>query len=550
MSDTKPDPTAPEFPAGRQTIAQLIQQGLFHHRQGQTALAMERYSEVLQKNPEHPEALYYVAVISCQEGQYQQGVNLVRRALTFTAPQARMLNLLGQALDRLGQPLDAMKALDQAIALDPNLAAAHGNRANILIDAGLPDMALQAFDRAIALDPTSTPDLINRGALLELAGQPEDALKDYDAAIKLAPNAAETYCNRASVLKDLGLLELGGGGETSPRFAEAIASYDRAIKIKPRMHEAYAARGQIKLQCGDWPDGFADYDHRAEFESTPFKAMTAPRWHGEPRPGERIVLVTEQGLGDIIQFGRFAAVLASQGHDIAILPRKGMAALLSSLKGVTVLRDRDELERDGRPYRWLPLMSAPTILGVTPDTMPPVVPYLAADPARVAAWAGKLGHARFKIGINWSPGNPDRTPLARRDIPLTQFAPLAKLPGVEFIALQKGAPLGEIKGTAFRDQIKVLDADPNPEADYFLDTAAIIEGLDLVIGCDAVIAHLAGALGKPVFTALPAVSDWRWMLGRDDSPWYPTMRLFRQDASHQWSPVFERIAAAVKQRLV
>jgi hypothetical protein len=194
-------------------------------------------------------------------------------------------------------------------------------------------------------------------------------------------------------------------------------------------------------------------------------------------------------------------------------------------------------------------MSVPGVLGTTPATLPHDVPYLSADPARVKAWAGKLGTEKFKIGINWAPGHADRTQTSRRDIELKYFAPLAALPGVELISLQKGAPAQQIAGVTFRDRIRTIDADPSADADYFLDTAAVVSQLDLVIGCDTSIVHLAGALGKPVFTAIPVISDWRWMLDRDDTPWYPTMRLFRQGADRQWGPVLERIAAAVRERM-
>ncbi len=530
------------------TMAQLLQQGLFHHRQGQIQQAMERYGEVLQKDPKNADALYYVAVVACQEGQFKQGVDLLRRAMTLVPPEARMLNALGQALDRLGQPLEAIKALDQAIALDPKLAAAHANRANILTDAGMALEALKSFDRALELAPDQPTELINRGGLLELVGRPEDALKDYDRAIALDPNLAEVQANRGAVLKDLGLLDMARGKTDTTRFNDAIAAYDRAVKIKRGLHEAYAARGQIKLMTGDWIGGFNDYDHRAEFANPTFKPLADPRWHGEKRDGERIVLVAEQGLGDIIQFARFAPLLAAQGHDVVLLVRKGMAPLLSTLKGVTIVTDAAELEAM-RPLRWLPLMSAPRVLATTPETLPRAAAYLTAEPARIAHWADKIGAAPFKIGITWSAGNPDRTQAANRNIPLTAFKALADLPGVELIALQKGPAVADIRGVAFRDKIRTIEADPSPDADYFLDTAAVISQLDLVVSCDTSIVHLAGALGRPVFTAVPVISDWRWMLNRDDSPWYPSLRVFRQDAAQQWGPVFARIAAAAGQRL-
>ncbi len=529
-----------------QTIAQIMQQGLFHHRQGQLRAAMERYMEVLRINPEHGEALYCCAVVACAEGQFKEGVEVVRRAIKFGPPTAKMYNVLGQALDRLGEPLEAIKAIDQAIALDPNLAAAHGNRANIMVDAGMPLEALKSFDKAIALDPASVPDLINRGALLESIGRPADALKDYDKALMGAPGDPRILMNRGAVLKDLGLLELGGGAATSALFKAALASYDQAIKAAPRTHDAFAARGQIKMMLGDWAEGFADYDHRGQLATPTYKALPDPRWFGEERKGERIVLVAEQGLGDAIQFAQLAPWLAAQGHDVTLLVRPGLKALMSTLHGVTIATSDEELRADPRPLRWAPLMSVPGLMKLTPDTMPRQAPYLATEPARAEKWRGVLGeHKAFRIGINWAPGHADRTMTSRRDIPLAAFKAVADLPGVELYALQKGAPLGEIKGVSFRDKIKTLDADNDPNAPLFLDTAAIIDQLDLVIGCDTAIVHLAGALGRPVFTAVPVISDWRWMISRDDTPWYPTMRVFRQDANRDWAALMAKVAEAV-----
>ena len=193
------------------TAAQLLQQGLFHHRQGDLAQAMERYVEVLRADPQNPDALYYVAVVACQEGQYRQGIDLARRAIDFGPPQARVHNLLGQALYREGERLEALKNFDRAIALDANFADAHGNRANILVDAGFADEALKSFDRALALNPASGPDWLNRGALLQELGRHDEALASFDKAIMCGPDVAEAHVNRGNALKDLGHLDAAGG---------------------------------------------------------------------------------------------------------------------------------------------------------------------------------------------------------------------------------------------------------------------------------------------------------------------------------------------------
>ncbi len=296
---------------------------------------------------------------------------------------------------------------------------------------------------------------------------------------------------------------------------------------------------------GKWAAGFPDYDYRAQAGEPTYAPLPQPRWDGQARAGERLVLVSEQGLGDTIQFCRFAPLLAARGIEVTLLTRRAMAPLLSTLSGVTIATDAEALAQDPRPLRWLPLLSVAGVLGVTPDSVPAEVPYLTAEPARAAAWRARLGTG-FKIGINWASGHSDKPHFRRRDMALADFAAIAALPGVRLISLQKGPATVQLGEVAFGRSVVALNADPAADVDFFLDTAAVMSGLDLVVTCDTSVAHLAGALARPVFTALPAVADWRWLIGRDDTPWYPTMRLFRQDATRQWQPVFARIAEAVR----
>jgi len=529
------------------TAAQLLEQGLFHHRAGQIQLAMERYMEVLRKDPRNADALYYVAVVACQEEQFKEGADLVRRAIASGPPTARMYNVLGQALYRMGERLEAIKNFDQAIALDPNLADAHGNRANILVDAGYPDEALKSFDRAVALNPASSTDWLNRGVLLQSLARHQEALASFRKAVSHEPDLAAAHLNRGNALLDLGHMDAAAGDVNSPQFDEAAAAYSKAIELDPSLDQAYLGRGLLGLLRGDWPAGFADYEHRSNVGTPTYTPLPEERLEGEPRAGERLVLISEQGLGDTIQFCRFAPLLAARGLDVTILTRKAMAPLLSTLAGVTIATEAAQLAQDPRPFRWLPLLSVPGALGITPASVPAEVPYLAAEPARVDAWRARLGGAGCKIGINWGPGHFNYSSFARRDIPLAVFAGLADLPDVQLISLQKGPATSQIAQVPFGGRIVTLDADPDAEADFFLDTAAVMMSLDLVITCDTSVAHLAGSQARPVFTALPVISDWRWLLGRDNTPWYPTMRLFRQSEERQWQPVFARITEAVRE---
>ncbi len=546
------------------TTAQLIQQGLFHHRQGDLKQAMERYADVLRTDPENADALYYIAVVACQEGQFQQGAELARRALAKTA-SARAHNLLGRALEQLDEPLDAIKNFDQAIALDANFAEAHSNRANILVKAGLPDQALVSFERALALDANSIPDLINRGALLQDIGRHAEALASYDKALALTPDDAGILMNRANALA---MLE---------RFADAEAVYDEVIKRDPKLalayaHKALALREQgrlaearklfeqaltlapddhmtayglarLMLTMGDWSAAvWPLFERRASLPQPAYAPLDDPRWNGEPPGDFRLVLLSEQGLGDTIQFGRYASLLAGRGYPVTLLTQPLLAPLMRTLPGVErVITAADELKGDPRSVRWLPLMSVMQALHLKPNSIPEQVPYLRAEPARVARFAERLGRTGLKVGIFWH-GETDAAPLAA-------FAPLAEIPGVRLISLQQQEAAGQLDDVAFGARIeRPLDADDaGPEA--LLDAAALLANLDLVVSIESMPAQLAGALGRPVFLALRHAADWRWLTGREDTPWYPSLRLFRQGADRDWRSVFERIAAAIKEKL-
>jgi tetratricopeptide (TPR) repeat protein len=544
--------------------AQLIQQGLFHHRQGDLKQAMERYSEVLRTDPANADALYYIAVVACQEGQFQQGAELARRALAKTA-SARAHNLLGRALEALGEPLEAIKNFDQAIAIDANFAEAHSNRANILVKAELPEEALTSFERALALDPDSIPDLINRGALLQDIGRHAEALTSYDKALALMPDDAGILMNRANALamlerydeavtiydavirrdpklalayahKALAVKELG-------RLPEARKLFEQALTLAPDDHMTAYGLARLMLTMGDWsPAVWPLFERRASLPQPAYAPLDYPRWNGEPPGDYRLVLLSEQGLGDTVQFARYAALLAGRGHPVTLLTQPVLAPLMRTLPGVErVVTADDELKGDSRPLRWLPLLSVAQALHLKPNAIPEQVPYLSAEPARVARFAGQLGAGGFKVGILWQ-GVTNATPLAA-------FAPLAEIAGVRLISLQKQEATREIDDVAFGVRVeRPLDADDvGPEA--LLDTAALMANLDLIVTIESMPAHLAGALGRPVFMALRHTADWRWLTGREDTPWYPNVRLFRQGAERDWRAVFERVAAAVREKL-
>jgi tetratricopeptide (TPR) repeat protein len=552
-------------PAGHPSAAQLLQQGLFHHQRGELGPAMDNYTRVLRNDPHNADALYYVAVVACQEDQLDQGIALARRALEFGPPQARVHNLLGKALERQGEHLEAVKSFDAAIAIDAKFAEAHGNRAAILADAGLADEALKGFDRALALDPKAVADWINRGALLQQLGRQQEALESYDKALTLSPNDTTVLMNRANALAMLGryaqaetvyeqvirrapklavaYMQKGLAVKHQGRFAEARDLLTQALKMNEKDADTAFALGLLMLLMGDWRAGFPLFEARARMARPAYVPLDYERWQGAAPGDFRLVVLCEQGLGDTVHFSRYASLLAGRRHAVTLLTRPELAPLMRTLPGIErVATSVEELKGDTRRIEWLPLMSVMGMLHLTPDTVPQQGPYLSAEPERVARWRERLGSQGFKVGIFWQ--GASRNSAA----PLSALAPLAEIPGMRLVSLQKGEPAGEIAQVAFGGKIK-NPLDPGDlSAQGLLDTAALMANLDAVVSIDSMPAHLAGALGKPVALALPYVPDWRWLLDRDDTPWYPTMRLYRQDASRDWASVFGRIAQDLRAR--
>jgi tetratricopeptide (TPR) repeat protein len=543
--------------------ATTVERALALHRAGAVAEAARLYSEVLAQEPRNVDALRYLAMIFCQRGQFQKGIDLLRQALDIAPQSGPTHNLLGRAQHQIGELDGALASFEAAIASQPDLADAHGSRGSVLSDFGRLEEAIESYDRAVALNPASFEDWCNRGIALHMLDRDEDALASFDRAIALNPTVAEFQTNRGNVLSML------------DRFEEAIAAYDRAITLKPDFAQAYAQKGltlknlgrlgegrsliekalamrpndasiafalaQILLQQGEWRLAWPHYEQRVHLPNQPYQPLAADRWTGERPDHHRLVIVTEQGLGDAIQFGRYAALLAGRGHAVTVLTRPILLPLLSTLPGIErVVTSADELVRDPRPFRWVPLMSIPRALYLTPNVIPAQEPYLSADPSRVAAWAERLGHSGLRIGIAWQTARRDKT------APLINFAPLAEIEGVRLISLQKQPGSAQIEQVTFADRIERPTSDTDMGAHALLDTAAIMMNLDLVVSVDTMVAHLAGALGRPVFMALRRVADWRWLTDREDSPFYPATRLFRQPTEGDWRRTFDQIADEVR----
>lgn len=420
---------------------------------------------------------------------------------------------------------DAQAAAGRSQADDAAALVNHGVR---LAGQQRLDEALVSFDRAIALEPDLFEALRNRGTLLYRLGRFDEAVASYDRALALKPDV-EILRNRGVALYDL------------RRLDEAVASYDHALALKPDYPQVQLSRAMALLRAGDLARGFEifrwyfqRYGRRQELAS-----ITCPDWEGEPLAGKRLVVFADDGYGDSLQFVRYVPMAAARGAHVTLLvPSPLLRLLRASLPGIEVA---DRLPETAAFDFQAPMRSLPGLFGTTLETIPARTPYLLADPGAAAFWSRRLAALPgCKVGLAWA-GARGRPFDARRSLALARFAPLAAVPGVRFVSLQVDESAGQVH--AAPDELQLVDW--TGDIHDFADSAALIAGLDLIITVDTAVAHLAGALGRPVWILSRYDGCWRWLVNRHDSPWYPTARLFHQPAMGEWKPVIADVAAAL-----
>ena len=428
----------------------------------------------------------------------------------------------GRVLQQLKRPTEALAAHEKAIALKPVFAEAHTGRGNILQEMRLLEEALASHDQAIALKPEYAEAHNNRSIALTYMMRPPQALASCDKAIALTPNYAEAYNNRGNILQDL------------KRFEEALAAYEKAIALKPDYDVAHNNRAYLLLLMGRFDEGWREHEWRKKKHDGPIasKSYDQPLWLGEQNiQGKTIFAWWEQGFGDTIQFCRYAKLLEARGSKVVMSVQQPLLALLKSISPRIEVIDHDATEFD---YH-CPLMSLPLAFHASLDSIPSEPRYLTAESELRVAWEGRLPpKTKPRIGVVWS-GSATHG-IYNRSMPLETFMALLH-PGADWICLQKEINDNDVailrqdgRVTFFGDDLR-----------DFSDTAALVDLLDLVITIDTSTAHLAGALGKPVWVLLPYNADWRWLLDRNDSPWYPSIRLFRQREIGNWNHVVEDV---------
>jgi tetratricopeptide (TPR) repeat protein len=592
----QPQSGAPPTRPTMDDLQSIFDQALAFHRAGLLAEAEQLYRRVLDHQPGSFDCQHLLGVISYQRGDCLAAVRQIDAALKINSriadahlnrgnalkklkrfdealasydkaialkgePDPAMLNCRGSVLRDLGRLDEALADLDLAVSLNPNLVEAFNNRGNVFSDMGRLDEALSDYDRAIALKPDNADAFNNRGNLHKQFGENEQALQDYEKATTLKPDYPQAFYNYGTTLCDLRRFDAaltqfaraialrsdyaeafynrGTALMALRRIDDALADFAQALALKPDYPEAAWNRGLCNLLVGRWREGWPDYERRWETDQTPphWHAYGRPQWAGQEHiRGKTLLLHSEQGHGDTIMAARFVRPLIERGARVILDAPAALAPLLERIDGVT-------LTRPGEPAPafdlYCPLMSLPRALDVTLETLRPEAAYLTAPPAHVEKWRERLRRSQgLKVGINWA-GNPTFRHDETRSIGLARMLPLLAQSGVQFFALQKDMRDGDAEILGSEPRISALGS----QIETFADTAAIISQLDLVISSDTSVVHLAGALGKQVWILLQFVPDWRWLLGRDDSPWYPTARLFRQTEFGGWSGVIEKVSA-------
>ena len=498
--------------------------GLLYER-GDLDGALIHCSRAAALDPNEFDAHINLGNVHRARGEFTLAADCYRRALAISPNNGLVLNNLGNVFALQGDEERALDLYRAAAAALPDFALAHYNLAGLLLERGDLAGAHEHSRRAVLLDPSDADSQFRLGCVLDQRNEIAAAMDCYQGAIALKPGHAQAHCN-------LGLLHLNQGEPLSAR-----AGYDRAIASNPEHAKAHVGRAMVDLMLGDWSRGWNEYEWRWRIKNVPppLPGIASPSWSGEPLCGARILLVDEQGIGDALQFVRYAPLVADLGGRVLLRVRPGLRRILATVRGVESVSTFDEPLPQFDAH--CPLLSLPRAIGTRVETVPGEVPYLSADADRVVEWRRRLGAHGFKIGICWQ-GGTKKTGLSR-SFPPGELRRISSIPGVRLISLQKpdaADPAGPLDSD-MPVELPGPDFDAGPDA--FLDTAALIESLDLVITCDTSIAHLAGALARPAWIALQYAADWRWMSGRDTSPWYPTHRLFRQSTSGQWSDVFD-----------
>lgn len=543
-------------------VAELLQQAMQLHQAGQLSQAEQLYGQILRAEPDQPDALHLLGVLAAQSGKPELAVAPIQRAIALRPGVAVYHVNLGNAYLELNRHDDAVAQYGRALELYPDYVEALANLGAALRRQNRLDESEAALRRAVALDPQNPNVQFHLGTTLQRARRLEEALTHLREALRLKPGFADARKNLGLVLRRSGrfaeaeafyradvaekpqsaepLVNLGHVLAQVGRIDESLGCFEAALRLDPNSGEAHTNQAVLWLLGGDFERGWKEYEWRWRRKNSIPPPIPRPAWDGSPMPDGTILLVMEQGVGDVFHFVRYARLVRQRVGRVLLLCRPPLLRILARTPGI----DRLVAETDAAPEFdvYAPLMGLPLLFGTNLETVPAQVPYVEPDPERVARWSERLGpYPGLTVGLAWQ-GNPEHPDDATRSIPLARLAPLLEVPGVRLVSLQKGHGSEQLRDVAGAGRILDFSAEMDEGGAAFMDTAALIAQCDLVISSDTAVAHLAGAMAVPVWIALSAVPDWRWLLDRSDSPWYPSARLFRQPKHGDWDSVAAEMA--------
>jgi len=544
--------------------AQILQDALSLHQQGRLREAEKLYMRALKAAPDNFDALHLLGLINAQNGQMGEAYRLMSAALRINPNVPDVLINFANVLHGLKRDDEALATIDKALALRPGDPDALLHRGNALIALNRPNDALPCFDAVLARDAGHRDALLNRGVARATLGHHEQALADFDAILARMPSDAEALYNRGTALIELGRYaealfvfdkvlaaapqhlrawtNRGRALQALNRHEEAIASFDKALAIDKNYGDAHFNAALSLLALGNFRRGFADYEWR--WKRT---GMTDARrgyrgrlWLGEyPIDRRTILLLAEQGLGDTIQFIRYAPLLAQMGANVVLEVQPELKALLSTVSGVASCHARGETLPAFDVY--CPLGSLPLALKTETSSVPATLPYVRTDDAQIAKWRPALeGLPGKRVALTWA-GHARHANDRNRSIDLKLLEPLFKCEGISFVSIQR-----DLRGDDAARLAQFGITDFGPRLADMTDTAAVLALTDLLVSVDTSVVHLAGAMGREAWVMLPFMPDWRWTLTNERSPWYPTMRLFRQRAPGDWPNVIATVRDALR----
>jgi len=503
-------------------------------KSGKLDEAIASHRQAVRLRPDYAMAYGNLGAALKEQGKLDEAIASHRQAVRLKPDYAEAHHNLGTALQEQGKFDEAIASYRQALSLKPEYAEAYYNLGNALKTHGKIDEAIKSYKQAIRLKPDYATAYVNLGLALQEQGKLDEAAASYGRALSLKPDHAEAYNNLGAALHEQGKLD------------EAVASYNRAIGLKSDYVDAHTNRSFALLLRENFEQGWQEYEWRLRAKNRVSPTFQQPRWDGSLLNGRSILVHAEQGLGDTIQFIRYLPLVRARGGYVIFKCQPNLFRLLRGCKGFDeIIKQTPTHQSAVRFDIHIPLLSLPGIFGTTLNTIPSDSSYITVDPDLVTQWRIRLGHNEdFKIGIVWA-GNPDHNMDRARSCSLADFAPLVDIPDLTFYSLQKGPASAEANDPPKGMKIVNLEDELND----FADTAAVIANLDVVISVDTAVVHLAGAIGKTVWILLPFVPDWGWVQNRDDSPWYSSMRLFRQTPLNDWTGVFEQVKKVLTKKV-